>query len=75
MIRITHQRGKCIGCNYCVEVAPNTWYMDEKDGKAILKGAKQKKEFYHLITGDDEYDDNLEAQNLCPVKIIKVERN
>ncbi len=74
MIRITHHRGKCIGCNYCVEVAPNTWDMDETDGKAVLKGAKQKKEFFHLITGDDEYDDNLEAQNLCPVKIIKVEQ-
>ena len=74
MIRITHHRGKCIGCNYCVEVAPNTRSIDETDGKAILKGAKQKKEFFHLTTGNDEYNDNIEAKNLCPVKIIKVER-
>lgn len=74
MIRITHQRGKCIGCNYCIEAAPNTWNMDEKDGKANLKQAKQRKEFYILVTGDDEYEDNLEAQNLCPVRIIKVDK-
>jgi len=74
MIRITHHRGKCIGCNYCVEVAPNTRSIDETDGKAILKEAKQKKEFFHLTTGNDEYNDNIEAKNLCPVKIIKVER-
>ena len=74
MIRITHQRRKCIGCNYCVEVAPNTWDMNENDGKATLRNAKQKKDFFHLTTGDDEYEDNLKAQNLCPVKIIKVEK-
>lgn len=74
MIRITHHRVKCIGCNYCVEVAPNTWSMDETDGKAVLKGAKQKKEFFLLITGNDEYEDNIEARNLCPVKIIKLEQ-
>ena len=54
MIRISHQRAKCIGCNYCVEVAPNTWDMDEKDGKAILRAATKRKDFYILVTGDDE---------------------
>ena len=74
MIRISHHRNKCIGCNYCVEVAPNTWAMNENDGKAVLKEAKQKKDFFILVTGDDEFTANIEAQNLCPVKIIKVEQ-
>ena len=74
MIRISHQRSKCIGCYYCVEVAPNTWKIDEKDAKALLIGAKNKKEFYTLVTSDDEYEDNIEAQDICPVKIIKVEK-
>jgi len=73
MVRIIHQRGKCIGCNYCVEVAPATWRMENEDGKASLIGAKQKKEFFILITTDDNLDTNLEAMELCPVKIIKTE--
>jgi ferredoxin len=74
MIRIIHHRVKCIGCNYCVEVAPNTWTMDKNDGKASLKEGKKRKDFFILTTGDDEFNDNIEAQNLCPVKIIKVEK-
>ena len=74
MIRIIHHRNKCIGCNYCIEAAPNTWAMNEQDGKATLKEAKRKKDFYILVTGDDELRDNIEAQNLCPVKIIRVEQ-
>ena len=73
MVRIIHQRGKCIGCNYCVEVAPATWRMNNKDGKASLIGGKQKKDFFILITTDDNLDTNIEAMELCPVKIIKTE--
>lgn len=73
MVRIIHQRAKCIGCNYCVEVAPATWRMEDSDGKASLIGAKQKKDFFILITTDDNLEANIEAQNLCPVKIIKTE--
>jgi ferredoxin len=74
MIRIIHQRAKCIGCNYCVEVAPNTWEIDKTDGKATLIGSTQKKGFYILTTTNDEFEANFEAQNICPVKIIKVEK-
>ncbi len=74
MIRISHHRIKCIGCNYCVEVAPNTWQMEEYDGKALLKNTTNKKGFYTKITGDDEYQANKEAADICPVKIITVEK-
>lgn len=74
MVRIIHQRGKCIGCNYCVEVAPATWRMENADGKASLIGGKQKKEVFILITTDDNLETNIEAQNLCPVRIIKTEK-
>ena len=74
MVRIIHQRAKCIGCNYCVEVAPATWKMNNADGKALLIGAKEKKGFFILITTDDNLETNIEAQNLCPVKIIKTEQ-
>ena len=74
MIRIIHQRNKCIGCFYCVEVAPDRWIMNEKDGKSSLLYAKNKKGIY-IATGQDfEYEENKEAEKLCPVKIIKVEK-
>lgn len=74
MIRITHHRIKCIGCNYCVEVAPSNWIMDKSDGKSTLLEAKGKKGIYISINSDDDYEQNVEAANICPVNIIKVEK-
>jgi ferredoxin len=74
MIRITHQRNKCIGCNYCVEAAPSRWEMDETDGKSNLLNSKEKNGMYVMKTTDDEYEENKEAADLCPVNIIRVER-
>ena len=74
MIRITHQRPKCIGCNYCAEVAPFRWEMDETDGKCNLRDGKMKRDMVTVIAPDDEWDDNQEAARCCPVNIIRVER-
>ncbi len=74
MIRISHQREKCIGCNYCVELAFERWRMSKKDGKVTLIDGKNKKGFYTAIVGDDEYDVNISAVKVCPVKIIRVEK-
>jgi len=40
MIRITQQREKCIGCNYCVELAYDRWRMSKRDGKCTLIDGK-----------------------------------
>lgn len=72
MVIITHQREKCIGCNYCVELAYSRWRMSKKDGKATLLGGENKKGFYTVRTENYEYDDNVKAANACPVNIIKV---
>ncbi|PJB13968.1 MAG: ferredoxin [Flavobacteriales bacterium CG_4_9_14_3_um_filter_32_8] len=74
MIRITHQREKCIGCNYCVELAFERWRISKKDGKVTLIDGINKKGFYTTLTGDDEYEANLNAAKVCPVKIIRVEK-
>ena len=73
MIRITHHRQKCIGCNACVEAAPWRWRIAKKDGKSILIGGKEKKGFYSLSTGEDELEENVKAEINCPVKIIRIE--
>lgn len=73
MVIITHQREKCIGCNYCVELAFSYWRMSKKDGKATLIGGEDKKGFHTLRTPDNEcFDENVRAAEACPVNIIKV---
>ena len=75
MVIITFQRNKCIGCNYCVEHAPNQWAMSGKDGKAVLINSTEKKGFFTLKTYDDEiFKENEAAQQVCPAKIISVKK-
>lgn len=74
MIRITQQRIKCIGCNACVEAAFNRWRVSRKDGRCTLVGATEKKGFYTIVVGDDEYEENLRAAQNCPVKIIRIDK-
>ncbi len=73
MIRILYHRIKCIGCNGCVEAAPERWRVSKKDGRCNLVGGTEKKGIYKALVGMDEYEKNLLAAANCPVKIIKVE--
>ena len=72
MVIITHQRDKCIGCNYCVELAYQRWRMSKKDGKATLLGGENKKGFHTVRIDNEEFDENMRAAEACPVNIIKV---
>ena len=74
MVIISHQRDKCIGCNYCVELAFDRWRMSKKDGKVTLIGGENKKGFYTVRTIDYEYEDNLKAAQACPMNIIQVKK-
>ncbi len=72
MITVTQQRAKCIGCNYCVELAPEYWRMSKKDGKAVLLGSFAKKGFHSIKLRDDEAEENEKALKACPVNIISI---
>ena len=73
MVIITLQRDKCIGCNYCVELAPEQFRMSKKDGKSVLLRAINKKGFYTVKSNDEMiFDDCDKAAKSCPVKIISV---
>ncbi len=73
MVVITLQRNKCIGCNYCVELAPAQFQMSKKDGKSVLLHSNEKKGFFTLKSPDHTiYEDSKKAQLACPVKIIDV---
>ncbi|MFD0990604.1 ferredoxin [Mariniflexile jejuense] len=73
MVVITLQRSKCIGCNYCVELAPNQFQMSKKDGKSVLLHSTDKKGFFTLKSNENEILEASEnASKACPVKIISV---
>ncbi|MDO9260668.1 MAG: ferredoxin [Flavobacteriaceae bacterium] len=75
MIIITLQRPKCIGCNYCVELAPTQFQMSKKDGKAVLLHAVEKKGFHTIkLTDENILEANLKASKACPAKIISVKQ-
>jgi len=48
--------------------------MNDTDGKSSLIEAKEKKDIFIAIITDDEYEENIEAAEICPVNIIKVEK-
>lgn len=72
MPTIVHRRNKCIGCNYCVEIAPEYWRMSRKDGKAVLLEATDKRGNWVLKIPDRAYEENRLAAEACPVKVIEV---
>lgn len=73
MVIITLQRKKCIGCNYCVEVAPEQFRMSQKDGKSTLINAYDRKGFHTLKEANNEmFEQAKHAADLCPAKIISV---
>ena len=61
--KIKYDREKCIGAGSCVQIAPETWKLDDKDGKAI----QLKKQ-----CSNDELEKNVEAAKSCPTHAIEV---
>ena len=73
MVIITLQRKKCIGCNYCVELAPKQFQMSKKDGKSVLLHSTDKKGFFTIKSPDMSIlEDATKAKEACPVNIISV---
>ena len=72
MVIISHQRDKCIGCNYCVEIAEDRWRMSKKDGKVTLIKGENKRGFYTARVPDFELEEAKSAAKVCPVNIIQV---
>lgn len=71
-IKIIHFRENCIGCNSCVEHAPDNWAMDLSDGKARLKRSTEKDGVYIAEICDVELPANKRAAEDCPVGIIRI---
>lgn len=73
MVIVTLQRDKCIGCNYCVEFAPDYFRMSKKDGKSVLLKSVERKGFHTIKTNMPESFELCDkAAKACPVRIISV---
>ena len=72
MFKITHYRDKCIGCNACVEAAPDRWRVSKKDGKCTLVGGNANKGIFHADIHESELEQNKLAAANCPVNIILI---
>ena len=74
-IKIIHDRPRCIGCNSCVCIAPQTWHMDEVEGKAVLSGSTQKGKVHVADIFEVDEEANRAAAQACPMGIIKVQKH
>lgn len=73
MTRIKHFRDKCIGCAYCVEIAPEFWKMNAEDGRCDLIGSYRQSNFYELQIFEDEIQKNQKVATICPSKCIRLD--
>ncbi len=69
--KIIYERSKCIGAESCVDVNPEFWSLNN-DGKADLKGSKNKDEVYEAEIDEDNLQKNIEAADACPINIITI---
>lgn len=59
---IKYNKAKCISATSCIQIAPETWELDE-DGIA-----KPKK----LTITEEELEKNIEAAKSCPTHAIEI---
>lgn len=74
--KIILDRDKCIGTASCVAVAPRFWDLQD-DGKVMLLDSKFNEEtnkYELIIETDQDLLENKEAEDVCPVNAIKVEK-
>ncbi len=75
MIVVTLKRDNCIGCNYCHEVAPSYFGMNESDGKSDLFESTEKRGFHtHKSYDPSAFVECKLAEESCPVGIISTKQ-
>jgi len=76
MIKILHQKWKCIGCGSCVAVDMDRWEMDDNN-LAHLKGSKHSETAQGTVEELEVEDikDSQEAVDICPVECIHIKNS
>ncbi len=70
---VTHDRENCIGCGMCALICPRYWTMSPMDGKSDLTDAVEKKGMFQRKVVAEDVEENKEAAEACPVRVIKVQ--
>ena len=69
---IQHDRPNCIGCAACAAINPKDWVM-HTDGKSDLVNSENFKEgWQRREIKEEEFKENMEAAEACPVNVIHV---
>lgn len=72
--KILHDRPGCIGCSACAAVAPDHWEMND-DGLSDIKGGKNREDSWQeKEISEEEFKENMEAAESCPVNVIHLKR-
>ena len=72
MLKISHKYDECIGCDFCTEVAPNYFYINE-DGIAALHCRTHMDDRFEYGNGfEEDLDDLQQAETGCPTQIIRI---
>jgi len=75
MFIVTLQRNKCIGCNYCSELAPEYFRISKKDGKSVLLHSIDKNGFFVLKKYCYySFESYKKASRVCPIGIINIKK-
>lgn len=69
--KITLLRYKCIGCSYCISIAPELFGISDSDGKITDRANKNCDSDILKITFDLKNIDQIaQSARICPVKAI-----
>ncbi|MCF7866519.1 ferredoxin [Candidatus Woesearchaeota archaeon] len=73
--KIIYDKDSCIGAGECEAISKKFWKVD-RDGRAILNGAKLNEETgnYELIIGDGDLKEQEVVVGSCPIACIKLEK-
>ena len=74
-LKLEYFRGKCIGAAACVATNPERFFLDEKENKAVVKGAVSKGKDSFVLEGefsDEEFQKILSAAEACPVNAYRL---
>jgi ferredoxin len=65
-------RLNCIGCGACVAVAPDHWELTDEGKVSITNGKKRPDSWEEKDLSKQEFQENMEAAESCPVNVIHI---
>jgi ferredoxin len=69
---IQHDRPNCIGCAACAAINPKDWVMNQ-DGKSdLVNAANVENGWQRKEIKEEEFKDQMDAAESCPVNVIHI---